>query len=189
MPRPCYRKYPKTIGFPCNLCEDLEQCKKAYLIVDLVIHYCRSSQDPSGEYSSDYKIDFILSEPCPLNIYGETYVIDRIRMLPSWGDNLRLVFAGENIEFDSIKIPRRMILSLYRRILKEQKRGALKGWVFDEDIAELYSRTFNPIKTSVECRECGFHDNNAAIENYKTNEKGHFECPECNTVLLVTEDQ
>jgi hypothetical protein len=27
MPRKCFKYYPNTIGFPCYLCEDMQDCK------------------------------------------------------------------------------------------------------------------------------------------------------------------
>lgn len=35
MPRDCFKKYPNNSGFPCNLCEDMQECKATVKLSEL----------------------------------------------------------------------------------------------------------------------------------------------------------
>lgn len=108
---------------------------------DVIKELCTCSQDMSGEYNSQFKIHFILSDTITFSVLGTEYTIDRVTMrneCDGWSEEPELVFASDKKVFESIDIPKYYIRAFYRRLLKEQKNGVLKGWCIDESIADFY---------------------------------------------------
>lgn len=112
-----------------------------YIFANVIKELCKCNQDPTGEYNSQFKIHFILSQEITFSVLETDYTIDRIIMrngCDGWSEEPELVFANDKVVFPNINIPKNYQRAFYRRLLKEQKKGVLKGWCFDEDIAELY---------------------------------------------------
>lgn len=107
---------------------------------DVINHYCRCTQDSTGEYATECKIDFLLTTPIVFEITGVSHIIDRIRMqvYESWGDDLEFLYANETEVFKGLHIAKYILRALYKKILKEEKNGILKDWFFDGDLANLY---------------------------------------------------
>lgn len=112
-------------------------------INEVIIHHCYCSQDATGDYTSSFKIDFILTTPCTVEIFGIVYVIDRIRMQDAFYDETELVFANSLSDYKGLQIPKYLLRSLYRKLCKEQNNGILKGWCFEERISDFYKEVKN----------------------------------------------
>ncbi|MCX7988887.1 MAG: hypothetical protein N2647_05535 [Thermodesulfovibrio sp.] len=107
-------------------------------IQDFKVVHLSSGSDMCGEYETNFRFELMLKNPIEIDVYGIKYSIDRIVYRSEWGDEEVMFFANESTEFHGFKIPKSMFLSIYRRILKEEKSGALKGWYFSESLREGY---------------------------------------------------
>jgi hypothetical protein len=96
-------------------------------------------QIPSGEYVSEYKIFFMLNNSFTFKVLGITYDIDRVIMENDWMDEDTNFYLGnQDNYFRDLLIPKHILRAIYKRILKEQKHGLLKGWNFKDEFYNYY---------------------------------------------------
>lgn len=105
--------------------------------------HLRSGSDESGEWSTSFHFDLMLSDPCEFTIYGETYKIDRISLYPGWSDEITLVYANETDRFENIEPPKNVIV-MVRDALKAEEHpgGKLKGYSFSGCLMEEWEEYF-----------------------------------------------
>jgi hypothetical protein len=80
----------------------------------------------------------MLAEQLELDVFGVKYVIDRIVYRTEFYDDEIMVLANKDTEFKGFKICKKLFLSIYIRILKEEKSGALKGWCLVDGLRDDY---------------------------------------------------
>jgi hypothetical protein len=96
-------------------------------------------QIPSGEYMSEYIIYFILSNPITFEVLGITYNVDRIIMENDLlNEDTNFYLGNQDEYFKDLLIPKYIMRAVYKRILKEQKDGFLKGWNFKDEFYNYY---------------------------------------------------
>lgn len=110
---------------------------KTIQIIDVKVNTLRSGQDFTGEYSTDCDVDFILSHPITFDIFEKTYVIDRIKMLDWYGDEIVLRYANAEMDFCCFPVPKIFIHKIYLRVIEEQKTGVLQGWSLEDRLMEM----------------------------------------------------
>lgn len=142
-------------------------------IKEVIVNSLRSYRDATDEYQFEYNIDFILSEPCKFNVFGNEYEIDRIKMIPEdWGDEIELKFSNGKKTFSGIDLSGDYIIMVYERVKEEQRNGKLKGWSFDSNFEEILPEGY------LEAHSCP----NCQHEDVGTDEKGTLlePCYSCN---------
>ncbi|CEG02210.1 hypothetical protein [Bacillus sp. B-jedd] len=106
-------------------------------ITDVIKHVLRTTQDYSGEYSTSCNIDFLISQPIKLSVFDKDYLIDRIKMIDFYGDEIVFSFANDKERFCCFPVPKTLIHKIYIRIIQEQKTGVMQGWRFEDTLIEI----------------------------------------------------
>lgn len=110
--------------------------KKKIVIKEVVKNALSSSSNIDGEWNTHCDIDFILDEPCKLNLFDEEITIDRVKMYIQYWETC-LSFANSDNYFDCFKVPKNFVNAIYRKVLIEQNGGFMKGYSFGEDLLDM----------------------------------------------------
>lgn len=115
---------------------------------NVIVHNLECSQDATGEYGTICKVDFMLTEKIEFEVAGVKHTINKICMheWESWGDELSFTYANESRLFNGLTIAKPILRALYKKLLKEQRTGVLKGWCFDEELSDLYNDSASMIR-------------------------------------------
>lgn len=105
---------------------------------DMEIKLLNVRQDICGEYSTDLDIRFMLSDPFSFEVFNQTYVIDRIRLVDQF-DELIFSYANESEIFCCFQVSKIFIDKIRKRVLHEQQQteSKLYGWSFEEELIEI----------------------------------------------------
>lgn len=109
---------------------------KKIQIKEVIKNHLSCCSDPSGEYYTHCNVDFILDAAFVFPVFDKEVTIDRIKMTVDY-ETTELHLANAEKTYSSLPITKILIHKIYDRVLKEQKEGVLRGWVFDDDILEM----------------------------------------------------
>lgn len=125
-------------------------------ITDVIVHRLSRGQDITDEWTSDVNVDFIIDKPQTIKIFDKTYVIDRIKMLTHWGDEIVFRLSTEDFFFEELEVSKIFVHKIYNMLDELQsENNVLHGWNFKETLFEILSDDYYrfainaPSKTNV----------------------------------------
>lgn len=113
-----------------------KKAMKKIQVVDVKVNNLNSSQDPSGEYTTNCDVDFFLSQTITFSIFDKEYIIDRIKMGCLY-DEIVLEYAQKDKTYCCFPVAKTFVHKVLNRVTKEQRTGVLKGWSFDDELIEI----------------------------------------------------
>lgn len=110
---------------------------KQIRIIEVIRNQLSSSQDYSGEWTSNIDIDFVIDKPQSVQIFNKSYVIDRIKMVTLY-DEIVFRLATSDTHFEELEVSKIFIHKIYDSLNHLQSEGnILSGWELREEVFEI----------------------------------------------------
>lgn len=110
---------------------------KQIRIIEVIKNQLSSSQDYSGEWTSNIDIDFVIDKPKLVQIFNKSYVIDRIKMVTHY-DEIVFRLATSDTYFEELEVSKIFIHKIYDSLNHLQSEGnILSGWELREEVFEI----------------------------------------------------
>lgn len=108
-------------------------------IIDTVVHLLNTHSDITGEYETDANLDFVLNEEVKLDIFGDIYTIDRIKLLYGH-DHVNLYYANKSQYFYSFPVKKEFVDMIQEELFLLQDEQRFRGYQFCDELQEYIER-------------------------------------------------